>query len=237
MSNEKVMKTKKSLFAILLLFVIQSTYTQDFSIGIRDGINWSSINGEFRSENTDIQHRTGHNFGMLFNYQLNSLIIIQTEINFEQKGFKYQEILLGGGRKGDYQTSYVTIPIIVHYEVGNKVKYYGLTGLYFGILAKVENYTSLSTTSSPYITVYDLSYDPSNIFEKIEFGGIIGLGAKIPICDKVNLIIETRYNFGLTKITENIEADEKNPDSFQNVYNRSITLSLGFAYKLKREKK
>jgi len=86
------MKTKKNLFTILLLFLIQSIYTQDFSIGIRDGINWSSIKGEFRDENTDIKYLTGHNIGILFNYQLNSLISLQTEINFEQRGFKYQEI-------------------------------------------------------------------------------------------------------------------------------------------------
>ena len=236
MSNEKVMKTKKSLFAILLLFLIQSIYTQDFSIGIRDGINWSSIKGEFRDENTDIKYLTGHNIGILFNYQLNSIISLQTEINFEQRGFKYQEIYAGGGRKGDYQTSYVTIPIIVQYVVGNKVKYYGLTGLYFGILAKVENYTSLSSTSSPVLMVYDLSYNPSNIFNKFEFGGLVGLGTKITMCDKVNLLIETRYNFGLTKAAENNEVTEHNPDIFQNVYNRSITLSLGITYNLNRKK-
>ena len=84
--------------------------------------------------------------------------------------------------------------------------------------------------------VYDLSYNPSNIFNKFEFGGLVGLGTKIPMCDKVNLLIETRYNFGLTKAAENNEVTEHNPDIFQNVYNRSITLSLGITYNLNRKK-
>lgn len=235
MKIENVMKSKKTLFSIILLFLIPAIYAQDLSVGIKDGVNWSSIKGEFRDENTEVKYQTGHNIGIFFNFQLNSHFALQTEINLEQKGFKYQESNLGGARKGDYQTSYITIPLLIQYEVGNKVKYFGLTGLYFGVLARVENYTSQSTTSSAVLIVYDLSYDPSNIFEKFEFGGVIGLGASLPMCDLINVIIETRYNFGLTKITENNEANENNPDSFQNVYSRSITLSLGFTYKLNRK--
>ncbi|HZX63535.1 MAG TPA: hypothetical protein VFE66_10015 [Bacteroidales bacterium] len=89
-----------------------------------------------------------------------------------------------------------------------------------------------------------MSYDPTDIFNKYEFGGLIGLGIKIPLCEKVKLIIDSRYNFGLTKAAKNTDFaynanqwTKDTPDNFQNVYNRSLTISLGILYRLNKSKK
>jgi len=84
-----------------------------------------------------------------------------------------------------------------------------------------------------------MSYDPTDIFNKNDFGGLVGLGIKIPLCEKVKFIIDTRYNFGLTKAAKNTDFDYDHnlwtlttPDNFQDVYNRSLSISLGILYKL-----
>ncbi len=137
--------------------------------------------------------------------------------------------------------NYITLPLITNFEIGKKVKYYGYTGIYIGFLVKAENYTSLISNSSSDLIIYDLSYDPTEVFNKKEFGGLVGVGIKIPLCEKVEFIIDSRYNFGLTKAAKNTDFDynsnqwtKDTPDNFQNVYNRSFSISLGILYKLNK---
>ncbi len=213
---------------------------------MRDGVSWSSITGRYDFKNfekTNIEKSLGHSFGLIINYQLSKYIILQTEFNYEMKGFDFGQSLMGGGLEGNYSMSYLTIPIIAHFEIGKNVKYYGYTGVYFGFLIKAENYTSLTSLTTPGLVVYDLSYDPTNVFNKNEFGGLVGLGIKFPLCEKVYFFIDTRYNFGLTKAAKNTDFDyESNhwyadsPDNFQNVYNRSLSISLGILFKLNKKK-
>jgi len=239
------MKIRKVYLFLLIVVLPQVLSSQQFSIGLKDGVTISGINGRYdfkNFENTDIENAVGHCFGFILNYQLNKYFILQVEINYENKGFEFGESLLGGGLEGYYSMSYLTIPVIADFEFGKHIKYYGYAGVYIGFLTKAENYTSLSSTSSSELIVYDLSYDPSNVFNKYEFGGLIGLGIKFPLCEKVKLFIDSRYNFGLTRAAKNTDFDyESNhwypdsPDNFQNVYNRSLSISLGILFKLKNK--
>ena len=158
--------------------------------------------------------------------------------------FKFKKSLLGGSYKGNYKTSYLTIPIIAHFEGGKHVNFYGYSGIYFGFLVEAENYSSLTSLQFPNTIVYDLSYDPTEVFNAYELGGIIGMGIKIPLCKKVKFLVDTRYSFGITKAAKNTNYDfdtshwtEDTPDNFQNVYNHSVLLSLGIIYKLDRKNK
>ena len=82
---------------------------------------------------------------------------------------------------GSYNFNYIAIPLITNFELGNKVRYFGYTGLYLGLLTQATNYTTLSTTSQPDLTPYDLSYNPTDVLNDYEFGGLIGVGTKIPL--------------------------------------------------------
>ena len=242
------MKIKCLIIASIILSS-SILFAQDFSIGFHDGITWSGINGRFDFKNfktTQIKNKIGHSLGFLFNLRTTSFLTLQMEMNYEDKGFDFHsDIWLNGlGYSGNFNVKYITIPLITNFEIGKNVRFYGSAGIYLGFLVKIENYTSFSSTSSPNLTIYDMSYDPTYIFNKYEFGGLIGLGIKIPLCEKVKLIIDSRYNFGLTKAAKNTDFDynanqwtEDTPDNFQNVYNRSLTISLGILYRLNKSKK
>lgn len=226
---------------------INLLFAQNFSIGLRDGINWSTINGRYdfkNFENTQIKKVVGQNFGLIINYQFNNYFSLQTEFDFEKKGFEFESDvwLCGVGYSGNYKIKYISIPLLLNFEFGNNIKYFGYTGVYYTFLIKVDNHTTLSSTSSPELIKYDYSYDPTNEFNKDELGAIVGLGIKIPLCDKVKFLIDTRFNFGLTKSAKNTEYvydanywTLETPNNFQNVYNRSFTISLGILYKLNKK--
>jgi len=238
----------KNIYLIIALIILSSNFlfSQDFSLGLKDGASWSSIDGRFDFKNfnqTQIQNRVGHSFGLLLNYRTTRFLTLQMEFNFEEKGFKFSDNnFIGGGYSGNYSINYFTIPLITNFEIGKRVKYYGYTGVYIGFLVKAENYTSFISTASSDLIIYDLSYDPTELFNKQEFGGLVGVGIKIPLCEKVELIIDSRYNFGLTKAAKNTDFvydpnqwTKDNPDNFQNVCNRSFSISFGILYKLNKK--
>jgi len=240
----------KKIFFTTLLFLILSVvlFSQDFSIGIKDGITWSSIKGRYdlkNFENTQIEKVNGHSFGLIFNYRFSNHFLFQTEINLEVKGFDFKsDIWIDGiAYSGNYNINYLTIPFTMHYELGRSVKYYSYAGIYWDLLTKVENQTRFSSTSQLYIVRYDYSYDPTDEFNKNELGFILGLGLKVPLCEQVKFIIDARYNRGLTKAAKNTDYNYnpnqwkfETPNNFQDVYNRSLTISLGILYKIKKKK-
>jgi len=236
----------KKKYLIITLFILSSNFlfAQYFSIGLRDGISWSGING-YDFERFQIKDRTGQSFGLLLNYRTLSFLILQAEINYEEKGFDFQTdpLLCGGGSSGNFRLKYLTIPFTSHFEIGNKVMYYGYAGVYVAIRLKAENSTSVVSNYSPDLVIYDMSYDPTDIFNKHEFGGLVGIGIKIPLCEKVKFIIDSRYSLGLTKASKNKNYDynplrwsTEFPDDPKNVYNRSLTISLGILYQLNHKK-
>ncbi|TSA26868.1 MAG: PorT family protein, partial [Bacteroidetes bacterium] len=176
-----------------------------------------------------------------------SFLLLQLEMNYEENGFNFKNNhdLTGVGYTGNYKTKYISIPLTTIFEIGKNIKYYGYVGINLRLLVKADNYTSVSSTSEPVaLHTYDLSYDPTFLFNKSEFGGLVGLGIKIPLCEKVRLLIDSRYNFGITKAAKNTEFDYNashwttdTPDNFQKVHNRSLVLSLGISYCLKSQNK
>jgi hypothetical protein len=224
----------KKIFYLLTVFFLTTNFVvaQEFSIGIRDGISWSWINGSFNSGNPDIKCRIGHVPGFMINMRAAAFLTLQMEINYEEKGFSYTNIMDGGGFRGSYDFNYISIPFLANFEIGNKIRYFGYAGLSAGFLVKAKNYSSASSTSSPDPVIYDRSYDPTEYVNKYEFGGLVGLGIRIPLCEKVKMNIDSRFNFGLTRAAQNREGDTFPPDDFQDVYNRSVVVSLGILYRV-----
>ena len=238
---------KVSFFFILLLIFCNSLFAQKFSVGIKDGINWSNIKGRcdfIYFENTQIKKEVGQNFGLIINYRINNFLFLQSEFNYEEKGFEFKNVLIGGGYSGNYELKYLTVPLIANFEFGRSVRYFSYTGFYFSILISADNQTIGTSTSTPELVKYDHSYDAKDQFNKNEIGAVIGLGIKIPLCDKVKLMIGGRYNFGLSKSAKNTEHGY-NPqqwtsetlNNFQNIYNRSLSVNFGIIYNFKKQNK
>jgi len=239
---------------------------QVFSVGTKNGVSHTTISGRFDYKNYDdaqIRYNTIKIFGerwkisklkknssgylkqflgFVLNCQLNKNISLQSELNYEEKGFDFHHIRFGGGVEGYYKMNYFTIPVSCAYEVGGSVKYCGYGGLSLNLLLQVNNYTSTGNTNTSNPVYYDESYRPTE-FNKTELGALVGLGIKIPLGERTKFIIDTRYSSGITRAAKNtVYKYDPNfytsdtPNNFQNVYNRSITLCWGVIYKLTKNK-
>jgi len=131
---------------------------------------------------------------------------------------------------------YITIPLLVNFEIGKSFKFYGYAGLYMSFLNSAKNQTTITSTASSDFPHYDYSYDPTSEFYSSEKGALVGLGVKIPLCNKVKLFVDTRYETGITKaVNENAELGDYRYIAyfFKDVYNRSVSVNWGILYRFK----
>ena len=236
------MKKSRFIFIIILSFFINSLIAQNVSIGIKDGLSWSTINGSYYFHDykvTEISKIKGRNFGILINFPINKFVSLQTELNYNKKGFEFNSNMMGGGYSGNYNLTYLVTPLLINYELGKSIKYYGYVGASFGFLLKAYNQANFVALVYPPLR-YDYNDNVMNKFNNSEIGAILGLGFKIPLCNNVNIMLDARYDLGLTKSAINGKSNNyltsEVYDYFTNVYNRSFSISWGIIYNFKKTK-
>lgn len=198
------MKTLKfrTLTLVMSLLVGMSVYAQDFHYGINAGTNFavqSDIADYYNNENI----RTGLHVGIFGNMPLSKSFLLQTEINYDQKGEKLDNVV----SKYDY----ITVPVLVKYSLGKSdktaLKFNINAGPYAGFLVNAET------------EVEDVITDMKDDSEKVEFGGILGFGMKYPVANN-SLTFDLRMGLGFT------DFDKNNSDPS----NKYIGISLGYEF-------
>ncbi len=175
------------------------------------------------------------NIGVLLNYTLGEHFSLQTEVNYLNRGFEFQpsQLICGGGiDRGNYKTTYFSVPLLACYEVGKTIKVYGYGGLYLNFLTDSKNKITVTSTSSPDLPKYDHSYDPKDEFYKTEAGLVGGIGVKIPVYRQFQIFVDSRYETGLTKaIKETIEYGNYHIVAVvKEVYNKAFSVNWGILY-------
>ena len=162
------MKKLKTILIIFLFFMVNNIiFAQNISIGLKNGINKSTVKAGDIGHNKVISIK-GDNFGLIVNYKFSGLVFLLTGLDFEQKGFEFKQYYspgyIGDGSYwGMYKLKYITIPLLANIEFGKSIKYYGYTGLYMSLLSNAENRTTVSIIGGHGILwTYDHSYDPTS---------------------------------------------------------------------------
>ena len=154
------MKVIKLLLLLLMPFIIQA---QDFSAGVRIGLNFSNFSGPSEidlsgNELEEFRGNTGFVVGGIFNIGFTDLFGIRTEVLFSQKGARRiydgassvylspdtdQEVLATGNR--DYvlrvDNSYIDIPVAFYVKPIDKVKIFA--GANVGFLVRSVGFGEL----------------------------------------------------------------------------------------------
>ena len=238
------MKKSIFIFIIILSFFVNSLIAQNVSIGIKDGLSWSTINGSYYFHDrkvAEISKIKGRNFGILINFPINKFVSLQTELNYKKKGFEFNSNnsnMCGPGYSGNYNLTYLVTPLLINYELGKSIKYYGYVGASFGFLLKADNQATFVSSVYPPLR-YDYNDNVMNKFNNSEIGAILGFGFKIPLCNNVNILLDARYDLGLTKSAINGKSNNyltsEVYDYFTNVYNRSFSINWGIIYNFKNK--
>lgn len=190
---------KKFLFLSLMLVSLASSKTAlaqvQFSLGIKGGVNFASINVNDAKATWD--GKTGFHGGAFALFKLTAFAI-QPEVIFSQQGstvkFQSQDI--------NANFSYLNVPVIAKFylPLGLNLQ----LGPQFGFLTTAESdYNPVSGTQT--------STDLEDYYKNSDVSLGMGIGWDLPM----KITIDARYNLGLTEIDDNASIEATKNQVFQ----------------------
>jgi hypothetical protein len=211
---------KKLILPALFFLGITTTQAQDFSFGVKAGLNYTAVEGE------DVPSAYGYKFGghagLIANIGISEMVSVNPELVFSQKGYDGGGIerTIGGGKfesDAKQHLNYIDVPLLAQVKAGNLFFEIGPTA-HFLLNAK-RTYTEKSKDASGNVTS-NRQTDRKNTaeYKNTDFGYAAGLGFR---ADN-GLGIGLRYNGGLKSIRET------NLSTKPKWHNSAFQLSLSY---------
>lgn len=161
----------------------------------------------------------GYSGGIAFQHNWGKGIALRTNIAYERKGgegeFEFTDKYGASIGKGivNLNFDYLTIPVLLRFTFGKRVKYFINGGSYIGYLIK-QTFVFKGT---------NIDYESNNTasYNSLDAGISLGTGLQYPMNEKWFLSSEIRGNMGLFSTTP-----------FGDTKVNSVNLLLGIAYRL-----
>ena len=181
----------KKLFTILLVAVSCSTaFSQEkgnFEYGFNVGLNLSTVTS---GTNNNSDSRVGFNAGAFGDYFFSDRWSIKAKLTYDQKGWNSGYFINEDDSfLTDYHFDYLTVPVMANWHFGKKRNWYLNFGPYVGFL--------MSAKESRF------GIDIKELTQSIDAGLALGIGVKIPVSDKIKIVLESDGQSGLTDIFKN----------------------------------
>jgi len=170
--------------------------------------------------------KIAYSCGIKLQFNLNEILSLSTDIQYEKKGLQTKDILevtddngLIDRRISKYYNclDYITIPLILRVNFGKKTKIFLSSGIFMGYL--------LQQKSLYYSKDYLNKQNQTKDYKKWDWGVSMGVGVSYPLSQKLFLTAEIRNNLGLYN-TYNIK--------FANsaIFTNSTNILLGASLKI-----
>ena len=164
---------KQSFFTILMSLLFSIASAQDFSVGIKGGINVASVGGGTYTGLSGLGSKFSFHLGGVAEVPISEKFAIQPELLYSSQGTKWSFVGAGTSLKLDY----INLPVLGKYYIieGLSAELGPVVGFLLSTNANKEDYNSL------------------------DIG--IGIGASYKLNE--NIFFSLRYNKGLTDINKN----------------------------------
>lgn len=203
-------------------------------VSIKGGVNFASFSEKpFESNIKDYKSNSvvGWQGGLAFNVPVGSVVSIQPEVLYIQKGGKSQFVVNENNQiVRERFVNYVEIPVLLKLNFGSQnstgVGVYIDGGPYLGL--GISGKVKTSTTIAGVTTVDEkkVSYSNDSNSERqsrADFGLSFGGGIKVS-----RVTVDLRYNLGINNILDS-DANNSN-DNNPYLRNRGIGLTLGYQF-------
>ncbi|MBB6237820.1 outer membrane protein W [Pedobacter sp. AK013] len=180
----------KKLLTLLLFaglgMTSQAQEKNSLELGIHAGYNLATVS---TSNQTNSDYRNGFNLTAVGDYFFSDRWSIKAKIGYDQKGWDNGYLTnLDNGQSfaTDYHINYLTIPVMANWHFGKKRNWYLNFGPYFGILLNASE-TRFNTDLKNFIHNRDIGLD-------------LGIGVKLPVANKVKVLLELDGQSGITDV-------------------------------------
>src|SRR5262245_46347112 len=233
-----VMKRRVSVVAVgslMLCLIAQSVVAATWEAGFKGGIALPKLNGDtgisasFTDgvDNFDVtgdvkDSRTAFAGGGFATAKVNEQFSVRIEALYAQKGGKGPlDVFVNGFFAGtadvSIQLSYIEIPVLFvgSFPAGAKTKIDLFAGPAVGFKTGADLKIEAQGVSD--------KTDFSDQVKSTDFGMTIGAGTRLPASEKVGIVIDGRYSFGLSSIAE---------DSGVSIKNQGFVFMAGLSFPL-----
>ncbi|MGV3528766.1 MAG: porin family protein [Flavisolibacter sp.] len=174
---------KKAVFLVLITFSLAAAQAQMSGIGVKAGLNLSSI--------TNRDMKPGYHVGFLAHLRMGQSWALQPEVVYSNQGAKYD---LSNGETHTLNLNYINIPFLFQYNATPSLRLQ--TGPQVGFMTSVHDKVGSTETY----------FFDKNDFKDTDFSWSIGAS----YVGRGGIGVDARYNIGLSDINEGGGATIKN---------------------------
>ena len=192
------------MFAVLFLGLAVGVQAQDYGLGIKGGLNFSSFSGS-DADDLDFEGRTGYHLGLLVEIPLGAGFGLQPEVLYSTLGAKTNQLVLDEAIDANFRVDYISVPVILKYYLAGGFNLQAGPQFSWNTKSDIEGDFNRNDVEEDFNAITDET-------KSFDVGGAVGLGYDLPF----GLFAEARYIFGLSKIYET-----------SDIKNRLIQVSVG----------
>lgn len=207
-------------------------------LGLRVGanVNGNSFSAKdgFKTENV-----TGFHAGFVADMPIIDLVGIQAEVLFDQRGFKTSFETNGITGTSTTSLNYLTIPLMANVKIpvvdGFKITAHAGPYASMGLSGNVksEGGGNTTTTDAEFTNTWSSTSQKAQI-SLVDFGAMVGVGARYQVVPMVDVFLDARYTLGFSEIAKydkdaNIQGVQA--DLLKST-NRQIGVSAGVLFKV-----
>jgi len=213
---------KKSLFVLFAFAVLLggAAQAQYFSYGAKLGLGFPGFQDErIASE------RITPTLSVISNLNVTRNFLVQIELGYERKGNKYTnqewndagELIESSVYDVKTNLDYITIPLLLKYNLGNRSRFYGQLGAYYGYLFHAS-FTGMKNEQM-------VEKDPIRSgLSPHDYGVLVGGGLETKTEQRgLSMLLDVKYNYGLKNL--NVDPEVLGYDSA--LKNKSFIMSMG----------
>ncbi|GEC71849.1 Outer membrane protein beta-barrel domain-containing protein [Flavobacterium flevense] len=193
---------KKIILSALAVFAFALTNAQETKFGLKAGLNIANQKFEAQGSSVTANSILGIQFGGFAEINVSEKFAIQPEVLFSTEGSK----LKAEGTNVTFNLAYINIPVMAKFYPVEKFSLQA--GPQLGMLVSAKGEVNGGNKE-----------DIKEGYKSINFG--LNLGAGYEFTD--NLLVDLRYNFGLSDIAENNEEGLKMTGSV-------FSIALGYKF-------
>ena len=196
---------------------VQQAHSQ-VRIGAKGGLNY--VNNVIAQNKLgfvdDGEYRLGYHLGFFTLLNLSDKLTFAPELLFSSKGYRFEDDGSGLSGDGAVHLNYVNMPILLGYQVQEKINL--IAGFELGYLVSAQSKFDAETV------------DVSGIWNnKLDFGAAVGLRCFLT----ESFPLELRYTHGLTSVIKDITLTDANGFVIENnakFQNRALQFSIGYVF-------
>ena len=160
--------------------------------------------------------------GVDLEYQLTKKFSVAAGVNYMQAGTAWKDVNQNEFKYKDMkvETGYVTVPVVANFYVikGLALK----SGVQFAFLTNAKTKWTRETTNGNHTIKDEYSESCKDMMNKFDVSIPVGISYEF----KVPIVIDLRYNIGLTKVNKDPLFGNKSSQS------HTATLTIGYKFKL-----